>query len=299
LFETFDRKTLNSEVAINTVIGGSGDPVLLLHGFPQNMAVWAHVAPVLARGHTVVCTDLRGYGDSDKPPQDEDLANYSFRRMAQDQVDVMRVLGFERFHVVGHDRGARTAQRMALDHPDVVHSLALLDIVPTYDMFDRADAENARAYWHWYFLQQPAPYPEEIIAANPDHFYEGCLAGWGATRLADFDPEQLAEYRRTWRTRESIFGGCADYRAAAHVDVRLDEADLQRKVDCPALVLWGEHGVIADLFDVAKLWSRRLSNMRTATLPGGHFFVDQFPDETADILSGFLASTGAFSYGAS
>ena len=299
MFETFDRKTLNSEVAINTVIGGSGDPVLLLHGFPQNMAVWAHVAPVLARGHTVVCTDLRGYGDSDKPPQDEDLANYSFRRMAQDQVDVMRALGFERFHVVGHDRGARTAQRMALDHPDVVHSLALLDIVPTYDMFDRADAENARAYWHWYFLQQPAPYPEEIIAANTDHFYEGCLAGWGATRLADFDPEQLAEYRRTWRTRESIFGGCADYRAAAHVDVRLDEADLQRKVDCPALVLWGEHGVIADLFDVARLWSRRLSNMRTATLPGGHFFVDQFPDETADILSGFLASTGAFSYGAS
>src|ERR1700722_9398316 len=149
MFETFRRQTLHSEIAINTVIGGSGDPVLLLHGYPQNLAMWARVAPILARGHTVVCTDLRGYGDSDKPAQDEDLANYSFRRMAQDQVDVMRALGFERFHVVGHDRGARTAHRMALDHPDVVRSIALLDIVPTYDMFDRADAETARAYWHW------------------------------------------------------------------------------------------------------------------------------------------------------
>lgn len=292
MFEGFLRQTVHGEIGINTVVGGSGDPVLLLHGFPQNLAMWARVAPLLARDHTVVCTDLRGYGDSDKPAQDEDLANYSFRRMAQDQVDVMRELGFERFHVVGHDRGGRTAHRMALDHADAVRSVAVLDIVPTYDMFDRADAETARTYWHWYFLQQPAPYPEEIIAAAPDHFYEGCLAGWGATRISDFDPEQLAEYRRTWRLRESIFGGCADYRAAADVDLRLDQADLQRKVECPALVLWGERGVIAGLFDVAELWAARFSRMQTATLPGGHFFVDQFPGETAEILRQFLASTG-------
>jgi haloacetate dehalogenase len=292
MFEGFRRQTVHGEIGINTVVGGSGDPVLLLHGFPQNLAMWARVAPSLARDYTVVCTDLRGYGDSDKPAQDEDLANYSFRRMAQDQVDVMRELGFERFHVVGHDRGGRTAHRMALDHADAVRSVALLDIVPTYDMFDRADAETARTYWHWYFLQQPAPYPEEIIAADPDHFYEGCLAGWGATRISDFDPEQLAEYRRTWRLRESIFGGCADYRAAADVDLRLDQADLQRKVECPALVLWGERGVIAGLFDVAELWAARFSRMQTRTLPGGHFFVDQFPGETAEILRQFLASTG-------
>lgn len=292
MFEGFRRQTVHGEIGINTVVGGCGDPVLLLHGFPQNLAMWARVAPSLARDHTVVCTDLRGYGDSDKPAQDEDLANYSFRRMAQDQVDVMRELGFERFHVVGHDRGGRTAHRMALDHADAVRSVAVLDIVPTYDMFDRADAVTARTYWHWYFLQQPAPYPEEIIAADPDHFYEGCLAGWGATRISDFDPEQLAEYRRTWRLRESIFGGCADYRAAADVDVRLDEADLQRKVECPALVLWGERGVIAGLFDVAELWAARFSRMQTRTLPGGHFFVDQFPGETAEILRQFLASTG-------
>ena len=289
MFESFRRETVVSEVAINTVIGGAGDPLLLLHGYPQNLAMWARVAPLLASDYTVVCTDLRGYGDSDKPLQSEDLVNYSFRRMAQDQVDVMRELGFDRFHVIGHDRGARTAHRMALDHPEVVRSLAVLDIVPTFDMFDRVDAVTARAYWHWYFLQQPAPYPEQVIAADPDHFFEGCLSGWGAMDLSEFDSEQLAEYRRTWRQRESIFGGCADYRAAADVDVRLDEADLRRTVDCPALVLWGERG-IARLFDVESLWAARFSRMHTATLPSGHFFVDQFPDETAEILRGFLSS---------
>ena len=289
MFDDFRRQAVRTAITINTVVGGSGDPVLLLHGYPQNLSMWAQVAAALAADHTVVCADLRGYGDSDKPPQDADLANYSFRQMAQDQVDVMRSLGFERFHVVGHDRGARTAHRMALDHPEAVRSVALLDIVPTFDMFDRVDALTAKAYWHWYFLQQAAPYLEEVIAANPDHFFEGCLSGWGAMDISEFDSEQLAEYRRTWRQRESIFGGCADYRAAADVDLRLDEADLGRTVDCPALVFWGQHG-IARLFDVEALWAPRLSRMRTATLPSGHFFVDQFPDETAEILRGFLAS---------
>jgi len=294
MFQDFRRQMVRSEIGINTVIGGSGDPVLLLHGYPQNLSMWARVAPLLAREYTVVCTDLRGYGDSEKPTQSDDLANYSFRRMAQDQVDVMNALGFESFHVIGHDRGARTAHRMALDHVDAVRSVAVLDIVPTYDMFDRVDAVTARVYWHWYFLQQPAPYPEEIIAANPDHFFEGCLAGWGAMSISDFDPEQLASYRRSWRQRETTFGGCADYRAAAHVDVLLDEADLQRTVDCPALVFWGEHGV-ARLFDMERLWAARFSRMHTATLPSGHFFVDQYPEETADILGGFLASASTSS----
>lgn len=289
MFEGFRREMVQSEVGINAVIGGSGDPVLLLHGYPQNLAMWARVAPMLARDHTVVCTDLRGYGDSEKPAQTEDLANYSFRRMAQDQVEVMEALGFERFHVVGHDRGARTAHRMALDHVDAVRSVAVLDIVPTFDMFAKVDPATARAYWHWYFLQQAAPFPEEVIAANPDHFFEGCLTGWGQMSLSEFDPEQLASYRSSWRTREAIFGGCADYRAAAEVDVRLDEADLHRTVDCPALVCWGEYG-IARLFDVAALWADRFTRMSTATLPSGHFFVDEFPQETAEILQGFLSS---------
>ena len=289
MFDDFRREAVRTAVTINTVVGGSGAPVLLLHGYPQNLSMWARVAPTLAADHTVVCADLRGYGDSDKPPQDADLANYSFRQMAQDQVDVMRTLGFERFHVVGHDRGARTAHRMALDHPDAVRSLALLDIVPTYDMFLRVDALTAKAYWHWYFLQQPAPYPETVIAADPDHFFEGCLTGWGAMDLGDFDAEQLASYRRSWRQRDFIFGSTADYRATAEVDLRLDEADLQRKVDCPALVIWGERG-IARLFDMEQVWSGRLSRMRTASLPSGHFFVDQFPTETTQLLRSFLLS---------
>jgi haloacetate dehalogenase len=289
MFDDFRRQAVRTEITINAVVGGSGDPVLLLHGYPQNLSMWAQVAPALAASHTVVCADLRGYGDSDKPAQDADLANYSFRRMAQDQVDVMRTLGFERFHVVGHDRGARTAHRMALDHPDAVRSLALLDIVPTYDMFQRVDALTARAYWHWYFLQQPAPYPEGIIAADPDHFFEGCLTGWGAMELGDFDPDQLASYRRCWRERDFIFGSGADYRATAEVDVRLDETDLSRMVDCPALVLWGERG-IARYFDMAQIWSTRLSRLRTASLPSGHFFVDQYPAETTQLLRDFLES---------
>lgn len=289
MFNDFRRQAVRIAITINTVVGGSGDPVLLLHGYPQNLSMWARVAPVLAAEYTIVCADLRGYGDSDKPPEDADSANYSFRRMAQDQVDVMLALGFERFHVIGHDRGARTAHRMALDHPEAVRSLALLDIVPTYDMFKRVDALKAKAYWHWYFLQQPAPYPEDIIAANPDHFFEGCLTGWGAMELGDFDPEQLASYRRTWRERDFIFGSCADYRATGKVDVRLDEADLQRKVDCPALVLWGERG-IARFFDMEQVWSARLSRMRTASLASGHFFVDQFPAESTRLLRSFLVS---------
>jgi haloacetate dehalogenase len=288
MFENFTRKTIPAGAAINVMVGGEGPPVLLLHGFPQNLFMWARVAPLLARRYTVVCADLRGYGDSDKPPMEADMANYSFRVMAQDQVDVMRSLGHQRFHVIGHDRGGRTAHRMALDHPDAVLSVAVLDIVPTFVMFDQVDQRVARAYWHWYFLQQPAPFPEDVIAAAPDHFFEGCLAGWGATRLSDFDPEQLREYRRTWRAREAIYGCCADYRAAAHVDVRLDEADLHRRVRCPALAFWGSQGVMGQLFDMKHVWSQRFENLNTATLPGGHFFVDQFPKETADILMGFL-----------
>jgi haloacetate dehalogenase len=289
VFNDFRRQAVRTAITINTVVGGRGDPVLMLHGYPQNLSMWAQVAPALAADHTVVCADLRGYGDSDKPSQDADLANYSFRQMAQDQVDVMRTLGFERFHVVGHDRGARTAHRMALDHPEAVRSLALLDIVPTYEMFQRVDALTAKVYWHWYFLQQPAPYPENIIAANLDHFFEGCLTGWGAMELDDFDPEQLASYRRSWRERDFIFGSGADYRATGEVDVRLDEADLHRKVDCPALVLWGERG-IARFFDMEQVWSARLSRMRTASLPSGHFFVDQFPARCTRLLRRFLVS---------
>jgi haloacetate dehalogenase len=288
VFDDFQTVYFQGDTLIHAKVGGSGPPLLMLHGFPQNLSMWSHVAPLLARHYTVVCADLRGYGDSGKPPASADLMNYSFRAMAQDQVDLMRHLGWDSFAVVGHDRGARTTYRMALDHPQRVRSLALLDIVPTDLMFGRVDAKLARAYWHWYFLQQPAPYPEDIIAANPDHFYEGCLVGWGTTGLDGFDARQLAEYRRTWRQRDAIFGSCADYRAAAFVDVELDTADSTHQLQCPALVLWGSQGLMARLFDIRAVWAPRLADMACAELPGGHFFIDQFPRETAQILLDFL-----------
>jgi haloacetate dehalogenase len=293
LFEGFRRDRIRvGDVEINFVTAGHGPPVLLLHGFPQNLAMWAKVAPVLARGHTVVCADLRGYGSSSKPKCAPDNSNYSFRALANDQVGLMRALGFERFHVIGHDRGGRTGHRMALDHPDAVRSLAVLDIVPTYVMFMETNRHVAGAYWHWYFLSQPEPFPERLIGADPDFFYETCLVGWGASKLADFDPEMLAEYRRSWRDAGMIHGSCSDYRAGATIDLDLDGADIDNKVHCPTLVVWGSAGVIQKYFDIAAAWRARCTAVSTATLPGGHFFIDRFPDETALILDQFLRNPG-------
>jgi haloacetate dehalogenase len=289
MFEGFARKRVDVGAAtINCVVGGSGPPVLLLHGFPQSLAMWARVAPLLAPHHTVVCADLRGYGDSSKPRCDADRANYSFRAMAADQVALMQALGFARFHVVGHDRGGRTGHRMALDNADVVLSLAVLDIVPTYAMFMETNRHVAGAYWHWYFLSLPEPFPERLIGNDPDFFYETCLVGWGATRIEDFDAEMLAEYRRCWHDPAMIHGSCSDYRAAATIDLEHDAADLDRKVACPTLALWGSEGLMHRCFDIAAAWRKRCDDVRPETLPGGHFFVDQFADDTARLLLSFL-----------
>ena len=292
MFEGFSRGKVSVEgTEIAFVTGGSGPPALLLHGFPQNLAMWGRVAPLMATQHTVVCADLRGYGDSSKPQCRADSSNYSFRAMAADQIGLMRQLGFDRFDVIGHDRGGRVGHRMALDHPEVVRSFAALDIVPTYAMFMDTNRRVAASYWHWYFLSQPEPFPERMIASDPDFFYETCLVGWGATRLQDFDAELLAEYRRAWRDPAMIHGSCSDYRAAASVDLEHDTADLGRRVECPTLVLYGSAGQIAQLFDIPAEWRKRLGNMTEASLPGGHFFVDQFPVQTAEILADFLALT--------
>jgi haloacetate dehalogenase len=289
VFEGFDRRTVNvAGIDIAYVKGGTGPPVLLLHGFPQSLAMWARVAPLLADRYTVVCADLRGYGDSAKPKCLPDRSNYSFRAFASDQLALMRELGFARFHLIGHDRGGRTGHRMALDHPDAVRSLTVMDIVPTYAMFMETDRKLASAYWHWYFLSQPEPFPERLIGHDPDYFYEVCLVGWGAAKLADFDPDALAEYRRAWRNPEMIHGSCSDYRAAGSVDLEHDRADLDARVECPTLVLYGATGVMARLFDIPAEWRKRCTQVTDASLPGGHFFVDQFGRETALILSSFL-----------
>ena len=290
MFEGFEERYLDvaADVTIHCLVGGSGPPVLLLHGYPQSLALWAGVAPVLAERFTVVCADLRGYGDSSKPMGAPDSSNYSFRTMAGDQVTLMHRLGFDRFHVVGHDRGGRTGHRMALDVPGAVASLAVLDIAPTHTMFMETNRHVAGAYWHWYFLSLPAPFPERMIGADPDYFFETCFETWGRMPVAGLDPEVLAEYRRCWRDPAMIHGSCCDYRSAATVDLAHDEADIGRQVACPTLALWGSEGFMHQCFDMAALWRKRCSTLRVETLPGAHFFVDQFPAETAAVLADFL-----------
>ena len=291
MFEGFRHHRIKTKGAeINCVVGGSGPPLLLLHGFPQSLAMWAKIAPRLAAHFTVVASDLRGYGDSSKPKCLPDNSNYSFRAFAADQVAVMQSLGFERFHVVGHDRGGRTAHRMALDHPARVLSLAVLDIVPTYAMFMDTNRNVAGAYWHWYFLAQPEPFPETLIGANPDFFYETCLVGWGAAKLGDFDAAQVAEYRRHWHDPAAIHGSCSDSRAAATIDLEHDSAGIAVKVQCPTLALWGTSGLMHKLFDMTAEWQKCCANLTSATLPGGHFFPELLPDETAERILQFIRS---------
>jgi haloacetate dehalogenase len=285
-FETGQASLRGTSIAY--VRAGHGAPVLLLHGFPQTHAMWADIAPQLvAAGRQVICADLRGYGDSGKP---QGMAAYSFREMGADMAVLMQHLGFARFDLVGHDRGGRTAHRMALDHPEAVASLTVMDIVPTQTILDALTTPVARAYYHWLFLAQPAPFPETMIGHDPDAYFESCLLGWGAAQLSDFGPAQLQAYRHAWRNPQAIAAMCNDYRAAIDVDLALDRADLDRQVHCPALVLYGAQGAMAQAYDVAATWAPRLADMRAAGITGGHFFPDQSPGETATALLEFFAS---------
>ncbi len=292
MFEGFERVRVETEGAtIEGVRGGEGPPVLLLHGYPQTHAMWHPVAPLLAGAFTVVATDLRGYGDSSKPEGGEDHAGYSKRAMALDQVQVMRELGFDSFAVVGHDRGGRVAHRMALDHPERVTKLAVLDIVPTYHVFATADKNLATAYYHWFFLIQPYDLPEHLIGADPDYYLGKKLGGWGPG-IKVFDPEAYAEYQRCFRDPKTIHASCEDYRAAATIDLTHDEADWDRKVECPLLALWGENGVVERLYDPLDVWRRYASDVRGRALATGHFLAEERPEETAEELISFLEAQG-------
>lgn len=266
-------------------MGGNGPPLLLLHGFPQTRAMWAGIAPALASHFTVIAADLRGYGASSKPP---DVSDYSFRHMAADQQALMAHLGHPQFHLVGHDRGGRTAHRLALDHPAAVQSLTVMDIVPTHHLLDDLHFKVARSYYHWFFLAQPEPFPEQMILADPDAYFESCLLGWGAARIEDFAPEQLTAYRAAWRDPDTIRGMCNDYRAALSHDFDDDTADLGRQITCPALVLYGADGAMAKSYDVPQTWAKHLINMQSNPIPGGHFFPDTAPTETTRALLTFL-----------
>jgi len=290
MFEGFENGRIAvDDIEIAYVSAGAGEPVLMLHGFPQTKALWARIAPVLvAHGYEVICADLRGYGASDKPPALPDLANYSFRAMAADQVGLMKALGHERFHLVAHDRGARVVHRLALDHPGAVASVTLMDIVPTAVLLSDLRKEVAQSYWHWFFLAQPAPFPERMIEANPDLFYETCLFGWGAAGPQDFDAEQLAAYRTSWHDAAAIAGSCNDYRAALAVDFAHDLADQGKRISAPALILYGASGAMAKLYDLPATWADRCSSMEARAISGGHFFPDSVPGEVIEQLTAFL-----------
>ncbi|MBV6760303.1 alpha/beta fold hydrolase [Rhodococcus opacus] len=289
LFAQFQDLTLPVAGAeIHCRVSGDGPPVLLLHGYPQTSAMWAPVASILARRFTVVCSDLRGYGDSSKPPSQPDHSTYSFRAMAADQVQLMRGLGFTTFHLVGHDRGGRTGHRAALDHPDAIRSLAVLDIIPTYTLIESIDHQTAAGYWHWFFLSLPSPTPEILIGHDPDLFFRNSVATWGSGSVDMFGPAQLAEYRRCWNNPEMIRASCEDYRAALTIDCELDAVDLHRRVTCPTLAMWGARGFMARRYDIASTWQRWCTEIETAVVDGGHFFVDEQPTRTAELLGDYL-----------
>ncbi len=276
-----------SQAAIKTVVGGTGKPLLLLHGYPQNYFMWYKIADRLAQDFTVIATDLRGYGDSDAPQGKADSSNYAKRVVAQDQVEVMSQLGYEEFYLVGHDRGGRVAHRLTLDYPEKVKKLAVLDIVPTYELYTTADREFATAYYHWFFLIQPFPLPEKLISADPEYFLRSCLNNW--SKVADaFTTEALTEYLRCFKKPEVIHGTCEDYRASAAIDLIHDEQDLDKKVTCPLLVLWGSRGIIGKKYDVLGSWRKRASNVNGKAIDCGHFLPEEAPDNTYLSLKEFL-----------
>jgi haloacetate dehalogenase len=291
LFPGFQtRRVRTSGATIHLEWGGNGPPVLLLHGYPETHAMWHKIAPALSRDYTVVCADLRGYGDSSKPKGLPDHSNYSKRAMAQDMVEVMRALGHESFHVVGHDRGGRVGHRLARDHGRRVKSLTVLDISPTLKMYRSTTMQFAKAYYHWFFLIQEAPIPERMLEHQAP-FYLFKRLGRGKAGLKFFSRDAMAEYMRAFMDPRTIHATCEDYRAAATIDLVHDQRD-KAKIKMPLLALWGKQGVIAALFDCLADWREVASDVRGRALPCGHFIPEEKPKELIAELRRFLASAG-------
>lgn len=288
MFEGFETRQIETiGTTINLVTGGSGPPLLLLHGYPQSHVMWHKIAPRLAQDFTVVAPDLRGYGDSGKPVGDPDHMNYSKRVMAQDQVDVMEALGFDQFLLVGHDRGARVSHRLTKDHPQRVQKLATLDIIPTRTMFQIVNQEMATNTYHWFFLIQPFDFPERVIGADADYFIR---RGFERTKDSTqvFPPEALEEYVRCFCDPAAIHGTCEDYRAGASVDLVHDEADFDNKVSCPMLAMWSETGYVGRTQDVLGVWKDYATNVRGQSFTCGHYMAEEQPDEIYASIKAFL-----------
>jgi haloacetate dehalogenase len=272
------EKVRTSGATLHTVVGGSGPPLLLIHGAPLTHLSWYRVAPELAKKFTVIAPDLRGYGDSSKPEDGENHSNYSKRTMAQDKVELMKHFGFDRFAVVGHDRGGRVAHRLALDHPQSVSRMAVIDIVPTYYLYTHVTKAFVDAYFHWFLYIRPAPFPEKILNGDVEGNF-----GRGAP------PELRDEYLRVYRDPANVHGMCEDYRASAGIDMQYDEADLNKKITCPLHVLWAKDGAMGKMYDVLGIWKERGTTVTGASMPGGHNFQETHPQETLAQLLPFLA----------
>jgi haloacetate dehalogenase len=293
MMEGFTRTEIKTSGAtIVTVHGGKGPPVLLMHGNPFTHLSWHKIAPRLAQEFTVVATDLRGYGDSSKPPGGDDHSGYSFRAMAQDQVEVMAQLGFKSFMAAGHDRGARVLHRMCLDHPDTVERAAILDIIPQHYLFNNVTQAWATYAYHWFFMIQPYDMPERLMSADPD-FYITKKLGKTKAGLSFFGKGALEEYKRCFRNPATVHAMCEDYRATAGVDLAMDTADMAagKTVRCPALILWGATGAVGRLHKPAEIWPRYAADIRGAkALPCGHYLSEEAPEETYSELRAFFSS---------
>ena len=288
MFEGFEQRRIEtSGTTINLVTGGSGPPLLLLHGYPQTHVMWHKIAPMLAEDFTVVVPDLRGYGDSGKPHGDPEHANYSKRAMALDQVEVMQALGHEEFLLVGHDRGARVSHRLTKDHSQRVLKLMTLDIIPTHKMFQIVNKEMATSTYHWFFLIQPYDFPERVIGADADYFLRTRFQRGPGTETA-FTDEAVDEYARCFRDPAAIHATCEDYRAGASIDLVHDDADFDNKVTCPMMALWSATGYVGRTQDVLAVWREYATNVRGQSLPCGHYIPEELPDESYSIIKSFL-----------
>ena len=296
MFEGFETTQIDGEgCRINLVYGGSGSPLLLLHGYPQNHVEWHKVAPRLAERYTVVCPDLRGYGDSDKPASsNDDLWTYCKRASANDQIEVMKALGFDEFHLVGHDRGVRVGLRLALDHPQAVKSFTNLDVMPAMESFENMDSSLSYSWFHWHLMRQPSPLPETVFSSHPKLFLDFFLENWTAVPNS-FSDEAYADYLRCFSNPETVRAMCADYRSVS-LDLAHDDIDRGTQLSCPVLVLWGGEmskrpgWQTGQNLDMMNVWKQRAADVRGRALDCGHFIPEEQPDELVDALFEFFES---------